>query len=168
MVFYQWIDNDKNPRKPGVFNLGYEMYRKGKMSNQNDWNQAVIDEFRSNSGKVGGMFAGKTLLLLHTVGAKSGQERINPLAYVGDGDRLVIIASKGGAPTNPNWYYNILAHSLVTVEVGTEKFKAQAAIASEPERTRLYNKMIEMMPGFEEYRQKTTRVIPVITLSRMK
>jgi len=80
----------------------------------------------------------------------------------------VIIASKGGAPTNPDWYYNIFAHPLVTVEVGTEQFQAQAAIASEPERTRLYNQMVEMMPGFAEYQQKTTRVIPVITLTRMK
>jgi deazaflavin-dependent oxidoreductase (nitroreductase family) len=138
------------------------------MNNPNNWNQANIDEFRANSGKVGGMFAGKTLLLLHTVGAKSGQERINPVAYVADGDRLMIIASKGGAPTNPDWYYNILAHPLVTVEVGTEQFQAQAAIASEPERTRLYNQMVEMMPGFAEYQRKTTRVIPVITLTRMR
>ena len=138
------------------------------MSNQINWNKAIIDEFRANSGKVGGPFAGKTLLLLHTVGAKSGQERINPVAYVTDGDRLVIIASKGGAPTNPDWYYNILAHPLVKVEVGTEQFQARAAIASEPERTRLYNKMVEMMPGFAEYQRKTTRVIPVITLTRVK
>jgi deazaflavin-dependent oxidoreductase (nitroreductase family) len=138
------------------------------MSNPNNRNQAIIDEFRANSGKVGGSFAGKTLLLLHTVGAKSGQERINPVACVADGDRLVIIASKGGAPTNPDWYHNILAHSLVTVEVGTEQFQAQAAIASEPERTRLYHQMVEMMPGFAEYQQKTTRIIPVITLTHMK
>ena len=138
------------------------------MSNQINWNEAIIDEFRANSGKVGGPFAGKTLLLLHTVGAKSGQERINPVAYVTDGDRLVIIASKGGAPTNPDWYYNILANPLVKVEVGTEQFQARATIASEPERTHLYNKMVEMMPGFAEYEQKTTRVIPVITLTRVK
>ena len=138
------------------------------MNNPNNWNQAIIDEFRANSGKVGGPFAGKTLLLLHTVGVKSGQERINPVAYVSDGDRLVIIASKAGAPTNPDWYYNILAHPLVTVEVDIEQFQAQAAIASAPERTRLYNQMIEMMPGFAEYQRKTTRVIPVITLTRMK
>src|SRR5512139_2895293 len=107
------------------------------MNNPNNWNQAIIAEFRANSGKVGGPFAGKTLLLLHTVGAKSGQERVNPVAYVADGDRLVIIASKGGAPTNPNWYHNLLAHPLVTVEVGTEQFQVQADVATEPERTRL-------------------------------
>ena len=138
------------------------------MSNQVNWNESIINEFRANSGKVGGPFAGRTLLLLHTVGAKSGQERINPVAYVTDGDRFVIIASKGGAPTNPDWYYNILAHPLVTVEVGTEQFQARAAIASEPERTRLYNKMVEMMPGFADYQRKTTRVIPVVTLTRVK
>ena len=138
------------------------------MSNQVDWNKAIIDEFRANSGKVGGPFAGRTLLLLHTIGAKSGQERINPVACVSDGDRLVIIASKGGAPTNPDWYHNILAHPLVTVEIGTEKFQAQAAAVPEPERTRLYTQMVEVMPGFAEYQQKTTRVIPVITLTRVK
>ena len=138
------------------------------MSDMNDWNKATIDEFRANAGKVGGMFAGRTLLLLHTVGAKSGQERVNPVAYVRDGDRLVIIASKGGAPTNPDWFHNIRANPLVSVEVGTEKFQAQAAITSEPERTRLYAKMVEMMPGFAEYEKKTTRVIPVITLTRVK
>lgn len=138
------------------------------MTTQNDWNEANIAEFRANSGKVGGAFAGKTLLLLHTLGARTGQERINPVAYVADGDRLVIIASKGGAPTHPDWYRNLLAHPLVTVEVGTEKFQVQAAVTSEPERTRLYNKMVEMMPGFAEYRRKTTREIPVITLTRVK
>ncbi len=114
------------------------------------------------------MFDGKTLLLLHTVGAKSGQERINPVAYVADGERLVIIASKGGAPTHPDWYYNIAANPLVTVEVGTEQFQARAEIASEPERTRLYNKMVEMMPGFADYQRKTKRVIPVIKLMRVE
>ena len=138
------------------------------MSNGNNWNQATIDEFRANAGKVGGYFAGKTLLLLHTVGAKSGLERINPTAYVIDGDRIVIIASKGGAPTNPDWYYNILAHTLVTVEVGTDQFQASAAVASEPERSRLYSKMVAMMPGFAEYERKTTRVIPVIILTPVK
>ncbi len=138
------------------------------MNNQNDRNKAIIEEFRANAGKVGGFFAGKTLLLLHTTGARSGHERINPVAYVADGDRLVVIASKGGAPTHPDWYYNILANPLVSVEVGTEKFQARAALASEPERTRLYSRMVEMMPGFADYQRKTTRVIPVIVLTRLK
>jgi deazaflavin-dependent oxidoreductase (nitroreductase family) len=138
-----------------------------QMSDGHNRNQAIIDEFRTNSGKVGGIFAGKTLLLLHTVGAKSGLERINPVAYVRDGDRLVIIASKGGAPTHPDWYFNLRAHPLVTVETGTEQFQARAAVAPEPERARLYHLMVEMMPVFAEYERRTTRVIPVITLTRV-
>jgi deazaflavin-dependent oxidoreductase (nitroreductase family) len=137
------------------------------MFNQKSRNQTIIDEFRANSGKVGGYFAGRTLLLLHSVGAKSKQERINPVAYIRDADRYVIIASKGGAPSNPDWYYNLLAHPLVTVEAGTEQFQAVAEIAAEPERTRLFNKMAEVAPGFAGYQQKTTRVIPVITLTRV-
>ena len=138
------------------------------MSDANNWNKAVIDEFRANAGKVGGMFEGRTLLLLHTVGAKSGEERINPVACVKDGDRYVIIASKGGAPNNPHWYHNILAHPKVTVEVGTDQFQVSAAVASEPERTRLYQKMVAVMPGFADYERKTSRVIPVIILTPVK
>ena len=138
------------------------------MYNQNDRNKAIIDEFRANAGKVGGPFAGKSLLLLHTIGVKSGLERINPVACISDGDRLVIIASKGGAPTNPDWYYNIVANPQVEVEVGIEQFTARASVAAEPERARLYNKMVEMMPGFAEYQKKTTRIIPVIILTRDK
>ena len=118
--------------------------------------------------KVGGHFEGKTLLLLHTIGAKSGQERINPTAYVKDADRYVIIASKGGSPTNPDWYYNLTANPLATVEVGTETFQVRTEVTEEPERTRLYNKMVEMMPGFDDYRRKTTRVIPVFVLTPKK
>ena len=128
-------------------------------------NRKIIDEFRANDGKVGGRFEGRTLLLLHTKGAKSGRERINPLAYVKDGDRYVIIASKGGAPTSPSWYFNLLANPLVTVEVGNETFSAHATVAEELERTRLYNKMVEKMPAFDDYRRKTTRQIPVIVLA---
>ena len=138
------------------------------MSNPNERNMAIIQEFRANAGKVGGPFAGKSLLLLHTIGAKSGQARINPVACIRDGDRFVIIASKGGAPTNPDWYYNILANPLVSVETGTKQFQARASIAVEPERTRLYNQMVEMMPGFAEYQRKTTRVIPVVILTPVK
>jgi deazaflavin-dependent oxidoreductase (nitroreductase family) len=119
-------------------------------------------------GKVGGPFAGKTLLLLHTKGAKSQQERINPVACIKDVDRLVVIASKGGAPTHPDWYYNVIANPLVNVEVGTETFQVRASVAEEPERTRLYNQMVAMMPGFDDYRRKTTRVIPVIVLTPVK
>ena len=138
------------------------------MSDLNDRNKKIIDEFRANAGRVGGNFEGKTLLLLHTQGAKSGQERINPLACVKDGDRCVVIASKGGAPTHPDWYYNVIANPQVTVEVGTETFQAQAIVAEEPDRTRLYDKMVEVMPGFEGYRRNTTREIPVIVLIPIK
>ncbi len=138
------------------------------MSEVNEWNKKVIAEFRANEGKVGGSFEGKTLLLLHTIGAKSQQERINPVACVMDGDRLAVIASKAGAPTHPDWYYNVVANPQVTVEVGTEKFQAKATVAEEPERSRLYEKMVEVMPGFDDYRRKTTRVIPVIVLERVK
>ena len=138
------------------------------MSDPNDRNKKIIDEFRANAGRVGGNFEGKTLLLLHTQGAKSGQERINPLACVKDGDRCVVIASKGGAPTHPDWYYNVIANPQVTVEVGTETFQAQAIVAEEPDRTRLYDKMVEVMPGFEGYRRNTTREIPVIVLIPIK
>ena len=138
------------------------------MSNQNDRNMGIIQEFRANAGKVGGPFAGRSLLLLHTIGAKSGQARINPVACIRDGDRLVIIASKGGAPTHPDWYHNLLANPLVSVETGSEQFQARASIAVEPERTRLYYQMVEMMPGFAEYQRKTTRVIPVVILTPVK
>ncbi len=90
------------------------------------------------------------------------------MACVQDGERWVVIASKGGAPNNPDWYYNLLAHPEVTVEVGTQTLKVRAVVAKEPERTRLYNKMAEMMPSFDEYKQKTTRTIPVVVLAPVK
>jgi deazaflavin-dependent oxidoreductase (nitroreductase family) len=134
----------------------------------NERNLKIIEEFRANEGRVGGNFAGRLLVLLHTKGAKSGEERINPLACIRDGDRLAVIASKGGADTHPDWYYNVIANPLVTVEIGTETFPAHASAAEEPERTRLYDKMVEVAPGFADYRIKTARVIPVIVLTRVK
>ncbi len=131
-----------------------------------DWNTKIIEEFRANQGKVGGNFENMKLLLLHTTGAKSGLLRLNPAAYTEDGDRLVIIASKGGADTHPDWYYNVVANPNVTIEVGTEKYDAVATVEQEPERTRLYDQMAAQHPFFEEYRQKTSRIIPVITLKR--
>src|SRR5512138_1605054 len=107
-----------------------------RINERNEANQRIIGEFRENEGKVGGRFEGRTLLLMHTRGAKSGEERINPLAYVRDDGRYVVIASKGGAPTNPDWYYNLVANPLVIVEVGAEQFEARASVAKEPERTR--------------------------------
>jgi deazaflavin-dependent oxidoreductase (nitroreductase family) len=130
-------------------------------------NNKIIEEFRANDGKVGGYFANNTLLLLHTTGAKSGQERINPLVTFEDGDRLVVIASKGGAPSNPDWYYNVIANPVVSVEYGTDKFQARATVTSEPDRTELYEKMESKFATFSEYKEKTARVIPVVTLSRL-
>ncbi|MFI6047500.1 nitroreductase family deazaflavin-dependent oxidoreductase [Nocardia sp. NPDC051321] len=131
-----------------------------------DWNSQIIEEFRSNAGKVGGPFDGADLLLLTTTGAKSGLSRTTPVAYLRDGANLVIIASKAGAPTSPDWYHNLRANPEVTVEVGTETHKATATPITEgPERDRLYAAMVEVMPGFAEYEQKTDRVIPVVTLT---
>ncbi len=131
-----------------------------------DWNQKIIEEFRANDGVVGGPFEGKTLLLLHTTGAKSGLPRVNPLMTVEDGNQYVVIASKGGAPTNPDWYYNVLANPEVSVEVRAEQFDAIAKVTEEPERTKLYEKMEAIASAFTDYKNKTTRVIPVVTLTR--
>ena len=137
------------------------------MSIISEWNQAVVEEFRANGGEVGGRFTGRTLLLLHTIGRKDGQERINPLAYVRDGERYVIIASKGGADTHPDWYYNLVTHPIVTLELGNESFQARAVETEEPERSRIYQIMVTMMPAFAEYQQKTKRIIPVFVLDRL-
>jgi len=137
------------------------------MSNANDFNQKVIAEFRANGGKVGGQFANMPMLLLNTTGAKSGQPRTNPVAYTTDGDDLVVIASKGGAPTHPDWYYNLKANPVVTVEVGGEQFPAQAVIAEGAERDRLFNQMAAAMPGFAAYQRNTDRKIPVVILTRV-
>jgi deazaflavin-dependent oxidoreductase (nitroreductase family) len=134
----------------------------------NDFNQAVITEFRANNGKVGGQFANIPLLLLTTIGAKSGQPRINPLAYTTDGDRIIILASKAGAPTNPDWYHNLVANPTVTVEVGNERFQAQASVAQGQERERLYAQVLERLPWFADYQRKTSRQIPIIILERKK
>ena len=138
------------------------------MNEWNERNKRVIDEFRAHAGQVGGAFQNRTLLLLHTKGARSGQERINPVIYIKDGDRWVVTAHKGGAPTNPDWYYNLLANPLVTVEVGMETFQARAEVAQGPDCTRLYDKMVELLHSFGEYRRKTARSIPVIVLTPVK
>ncbi|MFE0021418.1 nitroreductase family deazaflavin-dependent oxidoreductase [Amycolatopsis sp. NPDC059021] len=132
-----------------------------------NFNKGIIEEFRSNHGKVGGMFEGADLLLLTTVGAKSGQERISPLAYQRDGERMVIIASYGGADRHPAWYHNIVANPKVTVDLGDGAFPATAVVHAEgPERDRLYARMAEAMPQFAEYQQKTQRIIPVVVLEK--
>jgi deazaflavin-dependent oxidoreductase (nitroreductase family) len=130
-------------------------------------NQSVVAEFRANGGKVGGELEGMPILLLTMTGAKTGRTLIRPLCYSRDGDRLVIIASFGGAPHNPPWYYNLLANPVVTVEVGVEKFKARAAETSGAERQRLFDAQARLMPFFDGYRKKTRRQIPVLALIRI-
>lgn len=138
------------------------------MSETLDFNKNIITEFRENGGKVGGPFEGAPLLLLTTIGAKSGEPRTSPLAYMEEDGRYVIIASYAGSDKNPAWYHNVLANPKVTVEVGEEKFDATATVVLEDraERDRLYGKMAALMPNFAEYEKKTDRVIPVVTLSR--
>jgi deazaflavin-dependent oxidoreductase (nitroreductase family) len=131
-----------------------------------DWNAKIIDEFRANEGKVGGMFEGSPMLILHTIGARTGNERVTPLVYQADGDRVVIFASKGGAPENPAWFHNLVAHPDVTVEIGTETVPVRARVADGDERERLWARQKELMPGFGDYEAKTTRQIPVVVLDR--
>jgi len=138
------------------------------MAERNDWNKKIIDEFRANQGKVGGMFAGTPILLLHHTGAKSGKVRVNPLAYRAEGDRLVVFASKGGAPTNPDWFHNLRANPRATVEVGTETRDVRARVAEGEERERIWSKQKESMPGFAEYEKKTKRTIPVVILEPVR
>ncbi|MFN8459896.1 MAG: nitroreductase family deazaflavin-dependent oxidoreductase [Anaerolineae bacterium] len=137
------------------------------MTSFNDFNKAIIAEFRANEGQVGGQFANTPLLLLSTIGAKSGQTRTNPLAYTRDGDHLIVMASKGGAPTHPDWYYNIKANPTVTVELGREQFQARAVVAEGVERERLFTQMATAMPGFADYQRQTERQIPVVILERI-
>src|SRR5689334_788495 len=140
-----------------------------RTSPSNEINRDVVEQFRANNGKISsGMFKGARLLLLTTTGARSGKERINPLAFTRDGDNYVIIASKGGSPTHPDWYRNILANPEVGVEVatqsGVDQFRAQARIAEGSERQRLYDAQARVMPNFAEYQKKTDREIPVVVL----
>lgn len=132
----------------------------------NEFNQQIIKEFHENEGRVGGMFEGKPLVLLTTTGAKSGRRVTTPVMYVKDGDRYVVIASKGGDDTNPAWYHNLRATPAATAEIGTETFEVKAVVAEGEERDRLYAKMVEQAPQFADYEKKTTRRIPVVTLVR--
>jgi deazaflavin-dependent oxidoreductase (nitroreductase family) len=134
------------------------------MTDANDWNRNVIEEFRTNDGVVGGMFEGKPLLLLHHTGAKTGTERVNPLVYLRDGDRYVIFASKAGAPTSPDWYHNLLANPSTTIEVGIQTIPVTARVADGTEREQLWATQKDVAPQFAEYEAKTDRVIPVIVL----
>jgi deazaflavin-dependent oxidoreductase (nitroreductase family) len=135
------------------------------MSDMNDFNTQVIAEFRANEGQVGGNFEGAPLLLLHSTGAKSGQERINPMMYLDDGGRYIVFASKAGAPTNPDWYYNVVANPDATVEVGTDTIAVTATETTGNERDTLFAQQAELYPTFNEYAAKTDRTIPVIALT---
>jgi deazaflavin-dependent oxidoreductase (nitroreductase family) len=130
-----------------------------------DFNTQVITEFRGNSGRVGGMFEGAPMLLLHHVGAKSGADRVSPLVYLPDGGRYVIFASKGGAPENPAWYHNLMANPETKIEVGEQTIAVTAHQAEGAERERLYSTQVSAMPQFGEYQQNTTRRIPVVVLA---
>ena len=134
------------------------------MSDVGDFNTGIIEQFRANGGKLGGPFEGAPILLLTTTGAKSGKQRTNPLAYLPDGDRLVVFGSKAGAPTNPDWYHNLRAHPDVTVEVGSDKRDMRAVVVEGPSVTSCSPAQKERMPGFGDYEAKTERVIPVIAL----
>ena len=133
-----------------------------------DFNAQIIEEFHANEGRVGGMFEGSTLLLLHHTGAKSGRSRTNPLGYLNDQGRYVVFASKAGAPTNPDWYHNLKAHPNVTIEVGSDTIEVVANEAIGEERDRLYRTQAERVPQFAEYEKQTDRVIPVIVLTPTK
>jgi deazaflavin-dependent oxidoreductase (nitroreductase family) len=131
-------------------------------------NQHLIDDFRAHRGEVTqGPFVGRPVLLLTTTGAKSGQPRTTPVVYTRDGEHYVVIASKGGAPTNPDWFHNLRANPAVTVEVGPETFQARARVAEGEERERLYAAQAALMPNFAEYQRRTTRQIPVVVLERL-
>jgi deazaflavin-dependent oxidoreductase (nitroreductase family) len=132
---------------------------------RSDFNQTVIEEFRANGGVVGGPFEGMQLLILHHRGAKSDVERVSPLAYLEDGGRYAVFGSKGGAPTNPDWYHNLKAHPEVTVELGTRHSRARAEEVTGAERDRLYSTLAQRRPQFAEYERQTARKIPVVILT---
>lgn len=130
----------------------------------NSFNQSVIDEFRANEGKVGGPFEGGDLLLLTTTGAKSGKPYTTPLAYVREGDLLLVVGSNLGGPRDPDWYHNLLAHPQVRVELGTETYEAIAVPAEGERRDRLFAQVVRAAPGYADYQARTTRTLPVVVL----
>lgn len=135
------------------------------MSDSQDWNTRIIDEFRANGGRVGGNFAGAPLLLLHTTGARSGEERVHPMMYqdLGDG-RVAVFASKAGADTHPAWYHNVTANPRVTAEIGTETRRYSARTATDEERDPIWTRQKQTYPGFADYEARTSRQIPVVIL----
>jgi deazaflavin-dependent oxidoreductase (nitroreductase family) len=133
-----------------------------------DWNSKIIEEFRASEGKVGGQFEGAPLLLLHTVGARTGQQRVNPMMYQPVAGAYAVFASKGGAPTHPDWYYNVLAHPRVTAEIGARTVELHARVADGAEREQIWAAQKAAYPGFADYELKTTRQIPVIILEPVR
>jgi len=129
-----------------------------------DWNTAVVNEFRANGGKVGGNFEGAPMVVLHTLGAKTGQERVAPMMYLADGDRYLVFASKAGAPTHPDSYHNLKANPEVTAEVGAKTIRANAVELTGEEHDRFYAEQAKRYPGFAEYQRNTDRIIPVVAL----
>ena len=134
------------------------------MAEANDFNTKIIEEFRANGGKLGGGFEGAPMLLLTTVGAKSGKTRVNPMMYLDEGGRRYVFASKAGAPTNPDWFHNLVANPDVTIEVGTDTLDVVATPVEDEERARVYAVQASRYPGFAEYQEKTDRAIPVVAL----
>jgi deazaflavin-dependent oxidoreductase (nitroreductase family) len=136
------------------------------MTDQREYNRQTIEQFRASRGTRGGPFEGRPLLLLTTIGAKSGQPRTTPMMYIPDGDRLIVLASNAGAASHPDWYHNLLAHPLVTVEVRNETFAATATVTEGAERQQLWSMVVVQYPFFTDHQSKIARQIPVIALSR--
>ena len=137
----------------------------GVGTDMSNWNESVIAEFRANEGRVGGYFEGAPMILLHHIGAKTGTVRVNPLVYFPQDDgSMLVVASKGGAPTNPDWYHNVLAHPRFEVEVGTRTFTVEASELDPAERDLKWPEIVAARPGFGDYETKTTRTIPVLRL----
>ena len=140
------------------------------MASNRDWNaenKDIIAQFRAHGGLLPGRRSDHQLILLTTTGAKSGLPRINPLNYSTDGDHIIVIASKGGSPTHPDWYHNLVANPEAKIEIGTEKFPVRATFAAGDERARLFNAQAALMPFFAEYQRQATRLIPVVIFERI-
>ena len=131
-------------------------------------NRQVIEEFRANGGRTLGRFAGTELLLLHTKGAKTGAQRVNPMMFARDGERYVVFASKNAAPAHPDWFHNLVAHADVEVELGTESFKAKATVLTGDERERMWVQAAREFPFLNDHQARTKRQIPVIVLERQR
>ena len=141
-------------------------WTENQMADANEFNTRIIEEFRANGGVVGAPFEGATLVLLSTIGAKSGQVRVNPVVCRIEGDRLFVFGSNSGEPTNPDWYHNVVADSRVTVELGDERFEAVASVITGRERDRVFAAHSEQYPGFNGYQEGLDRVIPVVAIDR--